>query len=83
MKGFVGKDRATCSAQTDQQNPATLKWITVVEFNCDISEEGTLSDHFMVCLKLYGLILSNYVVALTLWVSGESGTYCYFDLIGL
>lgn len=56
MEGFVRKNRATCPAKTDQQKPATLKWITVGEFNCDISEEETLSDHIMVCLKLCGLI---------------------------
>lgn len=66
MEGFVKKKRAICSAKTDQQKPATHKWITAVEFNCDISEEGTLSDHIMFCLKLYGLIWSNYVVALNL-----------------
>lgn len=59
--------------KADQQDPATLKWITADEFNCDISKEETLSDHFMVLLKLCGLVLFNYIATLTLLVSGESG----------
>lgn len=79
--GLEGMKWRDLWGKIELQNPATLKWITVVEFNCDISKEGTLSDHFMVCLKLYSLILSNYVVALTLWVSGTWSYYCYLTLL--